>query len=79
LAHAWRRLHGAGYRVFALRPSSLLPVDYGLLGDFFGYANFVAVAPQCMPWLTGNFEDPVLTTTDLVPAYAFGAASTAAR
>lgn len=59
LARALRLLEAAGYRVFALRPNSLLPINYALLGDFFGYANFVGLAPRCIPWVSDHFEDAI--------------------
>jgi FkbM family methyltransferase len=45
LAAAYELLQGLGYEVFALRHDGLHAIPYDHLGDFFSYANFVAVAP----------------------------------
>jgi FkbM family methyltransferase len=52
LGHEMRRLTSAGYQTFSLRPTSLDKVDYDRYGEFFHYANFVAVAPGCADWLS---------------------------
>lgn len=36
-------LNAAGYDVYALRPYGLEPYDYRTFGEFFSYANFVAI------------------------------------
>jgi hypothetical protein len=46
LADAMRYFAQFGYDVYLLRRSGLRAFDYRRFGDFFGYANFVAVAPH---------------------------------
>jgi FkbM family methyltransferase len=45
------RLRANGYEVFALRAHSLAEFDYPVLGEFFRYSNFVAVAPEYFGWV----------------------------
>jgi FkbM family methyltransferase len=51
LAFVVRQLDSYGYRVFALRAQSLAEFDCAALGEFFRYSNFVAVAPDYIPWV----------------------------
>lgn len=51
LGHELGRLRSAGYQTFSLRPNSLENVDYERYGEFFSYANFVAVSQRCAGWL----------------------------
>jgi FkbM family methyltransferase len=51
LAAVLDRLHSHGYEVFALRSHSLAEFDYPVLGEFFRYSNFVAVAPDYIGWV----------------------------
>ena len=44
LAAAYDFLHQCGYEVYALRSSGLRPFDYSRFGEFFDYANFVALS-----------------------------------
>lgn len=46
-------LTGRGYRVFALKSAGLFTFDYARYGEFFGYANFVAVSERLLPKLSG--------------------------
>jgi hypothetical protein len=45
LAGVTAMLHSVGYEVFVLRPGRLERYDYAAFGEFFSYANFVAVSP----------------------------------
>ena len=45
LGGARRLLAQHGYRLFALRADGLYTFDYEHYGEFFGYANFVALSP----------------------------------
>jgi hypothetical protein len=51
LGHELGRLRTAGYQTFSLRQHSLEKVDYNRYGEFFSYANFVAVSRRCAAWL----------------------------
>ena len=51
LGHGLRRLEKAGYQTFSLRPRSLEKTDYDWYGEFFSYANFVAVSSRYAGWL----------------------------
>jgi FkbM family methyltransferase len=51
LGHVLDRLSRAGYQTFSLRPASLGNIDYAWCGEFFSYANFVAVSQKCAGWL----------------------------
>jgi methyltransferase, FkbM family len=51
LGHELSRLTRAGYQIFSLRPRSLEKVDYDRYGEFFSYANFVAVSQRSAAWL----------------------------
>jgi hypothetical protein len=51
LGHELIRLSGAGYRTFVLGRGSLAEVNYDRCGEFFTYANFVAVSDRCAGWL----------------------------
>lgn len=46
LGHAAALLRGWSYETFLLAPNSLKPVDYERFGDYFGYSNYVAIAPE---------------------------------
>jgi hypothetical protein len=45
-------LHEQGYLVTALRPRGLVDPDYGRLGEFFAYSNFVACLPAARRWFS---------------------------
>ena len=53
LAGAIGLLEGCGYQVRLLRDSGLMPIDHEFYREFFGYANFVAVAPAAVSLLSG--------------------------
>jgi hypothetical protein len=46
LCGALRFLQAIDYDVYVLRPERLEPYDYGVFGEFFSYANFVAISPS---------------------------------
>lgn len=49
-------LENNGYSVFLLRKDGLHKFNYSLYGDFFGYANFVALSPN----LTSDFQQYII-------------------
>jgi FkbM family methyltransferase len=51
LGEAIARLEGCGYAVFMLSPRGLHRFDYARWGEFYSYANFVALAPEWVPKL----------------------------
>jgi FkbM family methyltransferase len=51
LGYHMGELRRLGYSVHLLRAGGLTGFDYGRYGEFFSYANFVAVAPDSLPWL----------------------------
>jgi FkbM family methyltransferase len=54
LAAAYGYLEPLGYSVFALRPEGLAAIDLDLVGEFFSYANFVALGPRAAGWVGGG-------------------------
>jgi len=46
LAAAVDFLESFGYKVFSLKSNSLFRFDYELYGEYFSYANYVAVSPE---------------------------------
>ena len=48
LGGAYRLLRGHGYEVFVLTPNGLQPFDYERYGEFFSYANFVALGHEAL-------------------------------
>ena len=53
LAGAIGLLESCGYQVRLLRDSGLTPIEHEFYGEFFGYANFVALAPAAVTLLNG--------------------------
>jgi len=51
LIAAMNYLKGFGYEVYLLRTGGLQLFDYERYGEFFGYANFIAVSPASLPTL----------------------------
>lgn len=49
LAAAYAVLESAGYQVFLLRGDGLFQFDFDAYGEFFHYANFVAISPAKLP------------------------------
>ncbi len=49
LGAALRFLHDFGYTSFLLKAAGLHRFDYAKYGEFFGYANFVALSPARLP------------------------------
>jgi len=49
LGAALRFLHDFGYTSFLLKAAGLHRFDYAKYGEFFGYANFVALSPAQLP------------------------------
>jgi len=45
------------YEVYLLRSTGLHPFDYERYGEFFGYANFVAISPATLPTLRPLIRD----------------------
>lgn len=45
LANAIEYLQGYGYTLYLLKQNGLHEFNYGVYGEFFSYANFVAIAP----------------------------------
>jgi FkbM family methyltransferase len=52
LAEALSILSANGYHVALLRQGGLNPFAYELWGEFYGYANFVALSPAARTWVT---------------------------
>jgi FkbM family methyltransferase len=48
LSAAMSYLNGFGYQVYLLRSTGLHKLDYDRFGEFFSYANFVAVSPEML-------------------------------
>jgi methyltransferase FkbM-like protein len=51
LGEAYALLSSFDYRVFLLKSDGLFTLDYERYKEYFGYSNFVAVAPERMPAL----------------------------
>jgi FkbM family methyltransferase len=49
LGEAYRLLDDCGYCLFVLGGAALTHFDYRRYGEYFGYSNFVALAPSAMP------------------------------
>ena len=56
LAEAYGLLESFDYSVFLLRARGLFVLDYQRYGEYFGYSNFVAVAPDRLPALKPFIE-----------------------
>lgn len=60
LAAAHELLERSGYRVFALKgEAGLRPFDYARFGEFFDYANFVALSPRAATDLDSLIGSPI--------------------
>jgi FkbM family methyltransferase len=58
LGEAYTHLSKAGYRVFLLKKDGLFTLNYDLYKEYFGYSNFVGVAPDHLsplePYIKGE-------------------------
>jgi FkbM family methyltransferase len=59
LGAAHEFLHKCGYRVFALRGNGLRPFEYARFGEFFDYANFVALSPKASDQFASLIGSPI--------------------
>lgn len=57
LAYALERLRAYGYEVFRLKPSALERFRYEQFREYFGYSNYVAVAPWRMDEVRSVIRD----------------------
>lgn len=51
LSAARALLAGHGYELFLLKSAGIYRIDFGYFGEFFNYANFIAVSKQKMPMI----------------------------
>lgn len=56
---AFAQLRSAGYSVYLLKNDGLYTFDYDCYGEFFGYANFVAVSRLREPSVLGLIRGPI--------------------
>lgn len=56
LASALELLTGHDYQVFLLKSDGLYDLDYRRYGEYFGYSNYVAVAPAWLELITPNIR-----------------------
>ncbi|HAN45689.1 MAG TPA: hypothetical protein DCQ32_03960 [Cyanobacteria bacterium UBA8156] len=56
LGAALNFLQGFGYQTFLLKAAGLHRFDYAKYGEFFGYANFVAVSPALWPMVEPSIQ-----------------------
>jgi FkbM family methyltransferase len=59
LAAALSLLSGAGYATYLLKRAGLHAFPYATYGEFFGYANFVAVSPARARLVAGLLRGPI--------------------
>jgi FkbM family methyltransferase len=59
LAAALSLLSGAGYATYLLKRAGLHAFPYATYGEFFGYANFVAVSPARAGLVAGLLRGPI--------------------
>ncbi len=59
LAAAHELLHRCGYQVYALQGSGLRPFEYARFGEFFDYANFVALSRKAANQFASLIGSPI--------------------
>ena len=59
LAAALDLFHRAGYKVYALKGAGIHPFEYARLGEFFDYANFIALSPKASEQFASLIGSPL--------------------